>query len=121
MESRVTWGVTKGLPSRSPPIHESEAQHLRQRVRLDFEAVDRAQSFGDFLVERGQRGEDGDVVVVEAHLDLVVDGGPVRADFIGLPEAGNLGADRIFEARQLLRRHGGYGRARQETLRCAGA
>jgi hypothetical protein len=60
------------------------------------------QRLGDFAIEAGQRFKDGDVVVVEAHLDFVVDRGPARADFVGLPQAGDLGQHQLLQARQVL-------------------
>src|SRR6202000_2408065 len=70
----------------------------------NLEAVDGAQSLRDFFIEHGQRSEDGDVVIIEAHLDFVIDGGPAGAYFICLPEAGDFGTDGLFKAREILRR-----------------
>ena len=75
---------------------------MRQLVRLDLEAVGRVERRGDLAIELGQRLEDGDVVVVEAHLDFVVDGGPARAHLVGLPQAGDLGQHKFFEPRHIL-------------------
>ncbi len=96
------FGRDKGIAVAVAADPRAEAEHLRQSVRLDVEIVGGAQRLGDFAIEAGQRLEDGDVVVVEAHLDFVVDGGPARADFVGLPEAGDLGQDQLFEAREIL-------------------
>ena len=102
MASRVTCGRDKGIAVAVAADPGAEAQHLGQFVRLDLQAVRGAQGLGDFAVEAGQRGEDGDVVVVEPHLDFVVDGGPARADFVGLPQAGDLGQHQLFQAREVL-------------------
>ena len=95
-------GRDKGIAVAVAADPRAEAQHLRQLVRLDLETVGSAQRLGDLAIKPGQRVKDGNVVVVEAHLDFVVDGGPARAHFVGLPQAGDLGEHQLFEARDIL-------------------
>jgi hypothetical protein len=114
-------GRDKGIAVAVAADPGAEAQHLRQRVRLDLEAVGRSAAPRRFRGRAGQRFEDGDVVVVEAHLDFVVDGGPARAHLVGLPEAGDLGEHQLFQARQVLLRERECDRARRETRRCGAA
>ena len=82
----------------------TKVHHQRQIVRLQLQAVGRAQRLRNFAVERGHRGEDGDVVIIEAHLDFVVHCRSARADLVGLPQAGNLGTNQVFKPPQLLLR-----------------
>ncbi len=51
-------------------------------------------------------GEDGDVVVIEAHLDLVGDGRPAAAHFVGLPQGGDFGGEFFLKAGKFFVRHG---------------
>src|SRR6185312_5026246 len=74
----------------------AKAQHLRQLMRLNVNIVCGAQRVGDFAIEYGQRFENRDIVVVEPHLDFVVNRGPARADFVGLPERGDFGQHKFF-------------------------
>jgi hypothetical protein len=113
-------GRHKGIAVAVAADPGTEAQHLGQRVRLDLQAIGGAQRLGNLAVQAGQRLEDGDVVVVEPHLDLVVNGGPARAHLVGLPQAGDLGQHQLFQAGQVLL---GDGDAiqRPETRRCAAA
>ena len=80
-------GRNKGIAVAVPADPGAEAEHLRQCVGFDFQAISESQRLGDFAVEARERLEDGDVVVVEAHLDFVVDGGAAGADFVGLPQS----------------------------------
>ncbi len=96
------FGRDEGIAVAVAADPRAEAQHLGQLERIDLELVGRAKGRGDFAIELGQRVEDGDVVVVEAHLDFVVNGGPARAHLVGLPEAGDLGENKFLEARHVL-------------------
>jgi hypothetical protein len=80
----------------------AEAQDQGQFVRLDLNAVGCAQSRRDFAIKLGQGLEDGNVVIVEAHLDLVEYSGPARAHLVGLPESCNFGQHQLFQPRQIL-------------------
>ncbi len=80
----------------------AETQDQGQIERFDVEIVCGLERFRDFAVEHRQRGEDGDVVIVEAHLHFVVNGGTAGADFVGLPQAGDFSQQQIFDARQFL-------------------
>ena len=80
----------------------AEAEHFWQRVRLNLQTISLAQRIGNLAIKAGQRGKDRDVVVIQPHLDFVVNCGPARAHFVGLPKAGNLRANRLFQLRHLL-------------------
>ena len=100
----------------------AEAEELGELVRLRSRGRRRAcRASADFAIEAGQRVEDGDVVVVEAHLDLVVDGGAARADFVGLPEAGDLGADAAASRRASSCSGTGMRSSWRGNRRCGGA
>ena len=72
---------------------------------FDLQVVGGVEGLGDFAIERGKGSEDRHVVVVEPHLHFVVDGGTARANFVGLPKAGNFGPNQLFQSRQILFRH----------------
>jgi hypothetical protein len=84
----------------------AELEDLGQGEWLDVKTVGGVKGLGDLTVEAGESFKDGDVVVVEAHFDFVVDGGPAGADFVGLPEAGDLGEHEFLKAGEILRGHG---------------
>ena len=54
-----------------------------------------------FSVEDGQRVEEGGLVVVEGHADLVTHGGAGGASIVGLPECGDFGGKVAFEGVEL--------------------
>ncbi len=99
--SRVASGVTKGLPSRSPPIQEPKLTSWGRSASAGLGVVLGCQSAGDLGVEHGQRVEDGGLVVVERHADLVAHGGAGVADVVGLPERGDLGDDILLQRFEL--------------------
>ncbi len=80
----------------------TEADQLGQLHDGRFDGVFGGQGGGDFGVEHGQRGEDGGLVIVERHADLVAHGGADVADVVGLPEGGDLGDDVLLEGFELL-------------------
>ena len=108
--SRVACGVTKGLPSRSPPIQEpkltswgsSQMEGVVSWLDAGIAAgVFGGEGGGDFGVEDGEGVEEGGLVVVERHADLVADGGAGAADVVGLPEGGDLGDEVVLEGFEL--------------------
>ncbi len=112
----VACGVTKGLPSRSPPIQELEADELGELADggccIFFRfgwcrkgccwGIRRRGGGGYFSVWDCWEGvEEAGLVVVEGHADLVADGGAGAADVVGLPERGDLGDEVAFEGFEL--------------------
>ena len=100
-------GVTKGLPSRSPPIHEPKRMSCgRSQIFVTesgcvFAWVLRGESGGDLAVEDRQRVEEAGLVVVERHADLVADSGARAANVVGLPESGDLGDEVALQGFEL--------------------
>src|SRR6202034_4090921 len=80
----------------------AKSKEQRQVRELDVDAIFALERGGDFFVEAGQSLEDGDVVVVEAHADFVGDGGLAAADFVGLPQSGDLRSKRLFKRGELF-------------------
>ena len=75
----------------------AEADELGQFGEGGFDVVFGGERGGDFGVELGQRVEDGGLVVVEGHADLIAHGGTGLADLVGLPERGDFGDDVLLE------------------------
>ena len=71
-----------------------------ERKRFGF-GVFGGESCGDFGVEDGEGVEEGGLVVVEGHADLVAYGGAGGADVVGLPEGGDLGGEVALEGVEL--------------------
>ena len=69
--SRVASGVTKGLPSRSPPIHEPKLTSCGRSASPVCDLVLGCERRGDLRIEHRQRVEDGRLVVVERHANLI--------------------------------------------------
>ncbi len=84
----------------------TEGDEARQLGEVGLDAVLGGERGGHLGVEDGERGEDGGLVVVEGHADLVADGGAGHADIVGLPEGGDLGDDVLLEGFQLGFGHG---------------
>ncbi len=83
----------------------AKAEHLRQCQRLNLQPVRRTQRLGDLAIKAGQRLKNRDVIVVQPHLDLVVNAGPPRAHLVGLPQAGDLRHHQLLQPRHLLLGH----------------
>ena len=79
----------------------AEADELREFGDVGGEAVLVFERAGDFGVEDGQGIEEGGLVVVERHADLVANRGAGLADVVGLPEGGDLGDDVLLEGFEL--------------------
>ena len=71
-------------------------------MRFNVEIVGRAQGLRDFAVKTGKGFKDRDVVVVESHLDFVVDRRAARANFVSLPKAGDFGQHKLLEDSEIL-------------------
>ena len=95
--SRVASGVTKGLPSRSPPIQEPKLTSWGISARAGFHSILRGKGGGDLRVEDGQGVEDGGLVVVERHANLVAHGGTHVAHVVGLPQRRDLSDDFLLQ------------------------
>ncbi len=106
MASRVTCGSDEGVSVAIASNPGTELDHLRQIEGVDVETIRRRERLRDFAIQAGERFKDGDVVVVEAHLDFVVDGWTPRAHFVRLPQAGDFGEHELLEAAELLFRDG---------------
>ncbi len=79
----------------------TKADELGQFSEGRFGAIFDCQRVGDFGIENRQRVEDGGLVVVEGHADLVAYGRTALTDFVGLPQRGDLGDDVLFEGFEL--------------------
>ena len=86
-------GFTSGLPSRSPPIQEPNCTRFGKIGLVEFESVNVAKRFDDFGVNSRQRVEQRQTKIAKAHADFVVDGRLGEANFVGLPERRDFGAD----------------------------
>ena len=75
---------------------------MRQVVRFDLQAVLVAEGAGDFFEELRQSFEDGDVVIIEAEFNFVLNRGAMTANFIGLPKRGDFGEDVFFASGQFF-------------------
>ena len=72
---------------------------------LNLQAIRGSERFSYLAIEARQRGEDGDVIVVEPHFHFVIHGGPMRSYFIGLPQTGYFGQHKFFQSGHILLRH----------------
>ena len=79
----------------------AEAYELRELGESGFDAVLIGEGAGYFGVEDRQGVEDGGLVVVEGHADFVAHRGAGLADFVGLPEGGDLGDDVLLKGFEL--------------------
>ena len=80
----------------------AEPDHLRQIIRLDFDAIFVAQRAGNFFEQLRQRFKDGNVVIIETEFDFILYGGPMAANFIGLPQSRDLRQNVLFAAGEFL-------------------
>ena len=84
----------------------AEGDEPGQLGEVGLDAVLGGERGGHLGVEDGEGGEDGGLVVVERHADLVAHGGAGHADVVGLPEGGDLGDDLLLEGFELGLGHG---------------
>ena len=75
----------------------AEADQLGHLGEDRFHPIFRGQGRGDLRVEDGQRVEDGRLVVVERHANLVAHGGTQVAHVVGLPQRGDLSDDLLLQ------------------------
>ena len=90
------------MPSRSPPIQEPNFTTCGRSLASISQAVLVAQCAGDFFEQLRQGFEDGDVVIIEAKFNFVLDGGAMAANFVGLPERGDFREDVFFASGQFF-------------------
>ena len=98
-------GVTKGLPSRSPPIHEPKVTKQRKISGGGRGSVLGRQRRLHLRVEHGQRAEERRLVVVERHANLVANGRPRAAYIVRLPQRRDLRQQIGLQLIEFARRH----------------
>ncbi len=99
-------GLTSGLPSRSPPIHEPKCTTLGRVTLVEVEPVNVAKRFDHFGIDPRQRFEQRKPEIAQAHADFIVHRGLGQAHFVSLPERSDFGADVVFAVLRLFRGEG---------------
>ena len=99
----------------------TEGDEAGQIGEVGLDAVLGGKGGGHLGVEHGEGVEDGGLVVVERHADLVAHGGTGHADVVGLPEGGDLGDDVLFEGFEFGLGDGDAVELLQQSRRCGGA
>ena len=117
--TRVTSGVTCGLPSRSPPIHDPKrigaaSSGSRRPVVRRERRIERAKVARQGVPERLLEDQ-------EAARDFVERIGPSRPDLFGLPRRGDLARAAPRSSPRAPARSGPGDRAASARRRCAGA
>src|SRR5258708_16002366 len=92
-QSRALCG-DKGVAVAVTAYPRSEPQQIREILRAL--RIDHADRVFEFDVEPWNGVEQDHGKEIEAHVDFVVDGGPLQADFVSLPEGSDFGEDLLF-------------------------